>query len=55
MRAVDIYVRCVADAILDAKQGNTVGGVPTEGEFVEVAVVAEKEVKKEKATKKTEK
>lgn len=38
MRAVDIYVRCVADAILDAKQGNTVGGVPSDAEFVEVAV-----------------
>ncbi|WED44502.1 30S ribosomal protein S2 [Legionella cardiaca] len=36
MRAVDIYVRCVADAILDAKQGNTVGGVPSDAEFVEV-------------------
>jgi small subunit ribosomal protein S2 len=29
MRAVDIYVRCVADAILDAKQSNTVGGAPS--------------------------
>jgi small subunit ribosomal protein S2 len=29
MRAIDIYVRCVADAILDAKQSNTVGGVPS--------------------------
>lgn len=34
MRAVDIYVRCVADAILDAKQANTVGGV--ESEFIEI-------------------
>ena len=42
MRAVDIYVRCVADAILDAKQANTVGG--SEVEFVEV--VAEKAHKK---------
>ena len=46
MRAVDIYVRCVADAILDAKHGNTVGGVPSEGEFIEVAVPAEKDVDK---------
>lgn len=37
MRAVDIYVRCVADAILDAKNGNTVGGVSSEVEFVEVS------------------
>lgn len=37
MRAVEIYVRCVADAILDAKQGNTVGGVPSDAEFVEVS------------------
>lgn len=26
MRAVDIYLRCVADAILDGKKSNTVGG-----------------------------
>jgi small subunit ribosomal protein S2 len=39
MRAVDIYVRCVADAILDAKNGNTVGGVASsDAEFVEIAV-----------------
>ena len=37
MRAVNIYVRCVADAILDAKNSNTVGGVPTAAEFVEIA------------------
>lgn len=37
MRAVNIYVRCVADAILDAKNANTVGGVPSAAEFVEVA------------------
>lgn len=30
MRAVDIYVRAAADAILDAKQASTVGGVSTE-------------------------
>ncbi|WP_028389523.1 30S ribosomal protein S2 [Legionella fairfieldensis] len=38
MRAVDIYVRCVADAILDAKRGNTVGGISSDAEFVEIAV-----------------
>jgi len=43
MRAVDIYVRCIADAILDAKNGNTVGGVSANPEFVEVS---EKEVDK---------
>lgn len=43
MRAVDIYVRCVADAILDARQANTVGG-SSDSEFVEV--VTEKVVKK---------
>lgn len=30
MRAVDIYVRCIADAILDAKQANTVSFVAEE-------------------------
>ena len=44
MRAVDIYVRCVADAILDAVEGNTVGGVASaDAEFVEVAVVVDKD------------
>ncbi|MBA2656240.1 MAG: 30S ribosomal protein S2 [Tatlockia sp.] len=38
MRAVEIYVRCIADAILDAKHGNTVGGASSTAEFVEVAV-----------------
>lgn len=43
MRAVDIYVRCVADAILDAKNSNTVGGsVSSDSEFVEVNSAAEK-------------
>jgi small subunit ribosomal protein S2 len=42
MRAVTIYVRCIADAILDAKRGNTVGGVPSDAEFVEIAVADEK-------------
>lgn len=36
MRAIDIYVRCVADAIIDAQRGNTVGGVSSDAEFVEV-------------------
>jgi len=35
MRAIEIYVRAVADAILDAKQGNTVGGV-SDAEFIEL-------------------
>lgn len=37
MRAVDIYVRCIADAILDGKNSNTVGG-GAKAEYVEVAV-----------------
>jgi small subunit ribosomal protein S2 len=41
MRAVDIYVRCVADAILDARQANSVDGFK---ENIEDKV--EKEVKK---------
>ena len=36
MRAIEIYVRAVADAILDAKQTNTAGGIVSE-EFIEVA------------------
>lgn len=36
MRAVDIYVRCVADAILDAKGSNTVGVGSSDTEFVEI-------------------
>jgi small subunit ribosomal protein S2 len=36
MRAVDIYVRTVADAILDVKVGDTTGGV-SESDFVEVS------------------
>lgn len=43
MRAVDIYVRCIADAILDAKNGNTVGGVSSDAEFVEISVTKEEE------------
>ncbi len=45
MRAVEIYVRCIADAILDAKHGNTVGGSSADAEFVEIAV-ADKESEK---------
>lgn len=45
MRAVDIYVRCVADTILDARQSNTVGA---EDEFVEITVTEEITVKTEK-------
>lgn len=36
MRAVELYVKCVADAILDAKQGQTVASQKTGSEFVEV-------------------
>ncbi|MDI9819806.1 MULTISPECIES: 30S ribosomal protein S2 [unclassified Legionella] len=36
MRAVEIYIRCIADAIVDAKRGNTVGGASSDAEFVEV-------------------
>ena len=35
MRAVEIYVRAVADAILDGRQANTVGGVAADSEYVE--------------------
>lgn len=38
MRAIEIYVRCVADAILDAQRGNTVGGLTSDADFVEVPV-----------------
>lgn len=41
MRAVEIYVRCVADAILDAKQGNTVAVTPADADYVEVPVEKE--------------
>ncbi|KTD26875.1 30S ribosomal protein S2 [Legionella israelensis] len=46
MRAIDIYVRCIADAILDAKQGKTVGEVSSDAEFVEVSDEPEKAVEK---------
>ncbi len=43
MRAIEIYVRCVADAIIDAQRGNTVGGST---EFVEVTEKASEETRK---------
>lgn len=43
MRAVDIYVRCVADAIIDAGVANTVAASSDDSEFVEVPT--EKEAK----------
>lgn len=46
MRAVEIYVSAVADAILEAKQSNTVGGHALDSEFVEVSDSEEKETKK---------
>ncbi len=45
MRAVDIYIRTIADAILDVKAGDTTGGVD-ESEFVEVSDEAEAPAKK---------
>ncbi|MDF1684346.1 MAG: 30S ribosomal protein S2 [Legionellaceae bacterium] len=50
MRAVDIYVRTIADAILDAKGSDTTGGVSADSEFVEVA--AEQAEPKKAAAKK---
>lgn len=50
MRAVEIYVRCVADAILDAQRSNTVGGV-AEPEYIEVTTDSQVE-KAEKEDKK---
>jgi small subunit ribosomal protein S2 len=49
MRAVDIYVRAIADAILDAKGNDTTGGVAADSEFVEVA--ADKAAPKAEAKK----
>jgi|TARA_R110002126_G_scaffold291591_1_gene454031 small subunit ribosomal protein S2 len=49
MRAVEIYVRTIADAILDAKGSDTTGGVAADSEFVEVPAekaAPEAEVKK---------
>jgi small subunit ribosomal protein S2 len=40
MRAIEIYVRCVADAIIDAQRGNSVG----RGENPEFVEVSEKEM-----------
>lgn len=37
MRAVEIYVRCIADAILDAKNSNTSGKKPSQADFIEIA------------------
>ncbi|MDF1757939.1 MAG: 30S ribosomal protein S2 [Legionellaceae bacterium] len=31
MRAIDIYLRCLADTIIDGRDSNTVGGTPAEG------------------------
>ncbi|HAT1658302.1 30S ribosomal protein S2 [Legionella pneumophila] len=45
MRAVNIYVRCVADAILDGKNSNTVGRVSSDSEFVEVTSNSKEEEK----------
>ncbi|MCH9763249.1 MAG: 30S ribosomal protein S2, partial [Gammaproteobacteria bacterium] len=36
MRAVDIYIRTIADAILDVQEGDTVGGVDA-SDFVEIS------------------
>ena len=51
MRAVDIYVRCVADAILDAKNANTVGAVPAATEVVDAAPTEKKAKHAPKETK----
>lgn len=51
MRAVEIYVRAVADAILDARQSNTVGGIQLDSEFVEVSESAKETKKPAKAAK----
>jgi small subunit ribosomal protein S2 len=51
MRAVEIYVRAVADAILDARQANTVGGIKLDSEFVEVSESAKEGKKPAKAAK----
>ncbi|HCA90206.1 MAG: 30S ribosomal protein S2 [Legionellaceae bacterium] len=37
MRAIDIYVRCIADAILDAKSGHSIEQDTADSEFVEVS------------------
>lgn len=53
MRAVDIYVRAVADTILEARQSNTVGGDAFAEAEVSEPVAVEKETKTAKKTKKT--
>lgn len=54
MRAIDIYVRAVADAIIDAKQDFTSGAaVPAEIDFVEVVETETKAVKEPKESKKS--
>lgn len=53
MRAVEIYVRAVADAILDARQSNTVGGIQLDSEFVEVTESAKETKKPAKSAKTT--
>jgi small subunit ribosomal protein S2 len=54
MRAVDIYIRCVADAIIEGKHTNTAGGMASDSEFVEVTETAAKETKKAKAEPKAD-
>jgi small subunit ribosomal protein S2 len=62
MRAVEIYVRCVADAILDAKQSNTVGNMGANVEKIDADAapkienkVVDKKAKKPETSEKTEK
>lgn len=43
MRAVDLYIRCIADAILDGKQSNTVGTYSKNNEYIEVTEEGKKE------------
>lgn len=43
MRAVEIYIRAIADAIIDAKRGDSTGG--QSAEFVEVPAESEEESK----------
>lgn len=52
MRAVDIYVRCVADAIIHAQQSSSVGGASAE--FVEVVADEAPRAPAAKKSKKTE-
>jgi len=51
-RAVEIYVRCMADAIIDAQRGNTVGGAGQAGdEFIEVQAEEPKKAKETAGSK----